>query len=276
MDNTIIKDLDYLKPIEIANGIHWVGFLDAKAGLHCNPYLIIDGDEAVIIDSGSRDEFSTVMLKILRSGVAPTSIKRLIYQHYDPDLCGNIPQFESIIDSKDLRIISHRENNVFIKYYSSKTRKLYIESMDYEYKFSSGRTLKFIRTPYSHSPGSFITYDCKTKTLFTSDIFGSYNSDWSLYSPLDEECHNCEPTVFCTLYNKKCRLQEIIKFHKLIMNSSKSLRYALDQIKKLDINLIAPQHGSLITTDSDYNTIIKHLYSLDNVGFDSFVNDVKI
>ena len=38
--------------------------------------------------------------------------------------------------------------------------------LDFEYTFGDGRTLKFIHTPYSHSPGSFITYDIKTKTLF--------------------------------------------------------------------------------------------------------------
>lgn len=49
------EDLDYLQPIQIADGIYWIGFYDDNAGLHCNPYLIVEGDEAVIIDGGSRD-----------------------------------------------------------------------------------------------------------------------------------------------------------------------------------------------------------------------------
>ena len=85
------EELDYLEPIEIAEGIYWVGFADNNSGLHCNPYLIVEGDEAVLMDGGSRGDFSTVMLKILRVGIDPKNINRLIYQHFDPDLCGNIP-----------------------------------------------------------------------------------------------------------------------------------------------------------------------------------------
>lgn len=92
------------EPVQIAEGIYWVGYADEHRGLHCNPYLIIEGDEAVLIDGGSRDDFSNVMLKILRTGLTPSQIKVLIYQHYDPDLCGSLPQFESIINNDALRI----------------------------------------------------------------------------------------------------------------------------------------------------------------------------
>jgi len=71
--------LNYDEPIEIAEGIYWVGFVDREANLHCNPYLIIEGDEAVLIDAGSRDDFSTVMMKVLKTGIDPNQICRLIY-----------------------------------------------------------------------------------------------------------------------------------------------------------------------------------------------------
>ena len=56
-----------------------------------------------MLDSGSRNDFSTVMLKTMRAGVAPNQICRLIYHHYDPDLCANIPHMEALIHSKDLK-----------------------------------------------------------------------------------------------------------------------------------------------------------------------------
>lgn len=37
-------NLQYANPIEIAEGVYWIGFADSKVGLYCNPYLIIDGD----------------------------------------------------------------------------------------------------------------------------------------------------------------------------------------------------------------------------------------
>ena len=52
--------------VEIAEGIYWVGFYDAQSGLHCNPYLIVDHDEALVIDGGSRPDFVTVMMKIMQ------------------------------------------------------------------------------------------------------------------------------------------------------------------------------------------------------------------
>ena len=85
--------IDYDNPVEIAAGIYWVGFFDPQTGLHCNPYLIVDNDEALVIDGGSRPDFATVMMKILQTGIAPDQIKALLYQHYDPDLFGSIPNF---------------------------------------------------------------------------------------------------------------------------------------------------------------------------------------
>jgi flavorubredoxin len=73
-----MKDLDYSRPIEIDAGVFWVGFNDIESGLHCNPFLIVDGDEAILIDGGSRLDFPQVMMKILKTGIAPKSIVGLI------------------------------------------------------------------------------------------------------------------------------------------------------------------------------------------------------
>lgn len=276
MNNKIdIIDLDYFEPIQIAEGVYWVGYLDDRAGLHCNPYLIVDGDEVVLIDGGARDAFSTVMLKILRLGIDPRQINRLIYHHFDPDLCGNLPHLEAIIPNPDLKIISHWENNVFINYYSPKTPKLCIEDIGYSYTFKSGRKLEFYRTPYAHCPGSFITYDNKTGTLFTSDIFGSYDKEWDLYKYLPKDCQDCSPEKACYKNDKECFLYGILQFHRMVMNSTDSLRYALDQIERLKPVLIAPQHGSLISDKKDMEIIINRLKEEKHIGFDYFIQEKK-
>ena len=264
------REQHYNNYVEIAEGIYWVGFADKSAGLHCNPYLIVDGDEAVLIDAGSRYDFSTVVLKIMRTGTDPKIIRRLIYQHYDPDLCGNIPHMEELIRNPDLRILSHRENNIFINYYSVHTRKDDIESMGFHYEFGNGRKLKFFRTPYSHSPGSFVTYDEKTKVLFSSDLFGSYDSHWDLYSNLTKRCLECSPQDVCPETNKDCELKGIFNFHRRIMTSEKALRYALEQMKKLDISMIAPQHGSVLYTPESIEVVFKRLAELDGIGIDGW------
>ncbi len=267
------QGLDYSEYIEIADGVYWVGFADEQIGLHCNPYLIVDGDEAVLLDSGSRDDFSTVMLKVIRTGVSPNMIRRLIYHHYDPDLCGNIPHMEAMINSKELKIISHYENNIFINYYSVRSPKQCIENLDFSFEFASGRRLLFIRTPYSHSPGSFVTYDTKTKVLFSSDLFGSYDYNWDLYTQIDENCKTCIPQETCPITKQSCQIVGMLNFHQRIMTSAKALRYALAEIGKLDISLIAPQHGSILNTPAAREASIRHLKSLTNVGIDYFLEE---
>ena len=264
--------LDYSDYVEIADGIYWVGFADKRAGLHCNPYLIAEDGEAVLIDSGGRDDFSTVMLKILRTGTNPRHIKRLIYQHQDPDLCCNLPHMEEMIGSYDLRILSHYENNIFINYYSTYSPKDCIEELGFVYAFKSGRRLEFIRTPYAHSPGSFVTYDTKTKTLFSSDIFGSYDVDWKLYTDITDQCENCNSVNVCPSNGKNCQITSVLNFHKRVMPTSKSLRHALNLIEKLDISLIAPQHGIIFHTPASIRVIIKRLKELENVGIDAICN----
>lgn len=267
----INKSMDYEHDsIEIADGIYWVGYADENRELHCNPYLIVEGGEAVLIDGGNRDDFSSVMLKILRAGVEPSNISRLIYQHYDPDLCGSLPQLEAIIDNKDLKIISHAENNVFIHYYSARTKKLDYRTLGGHFDFATGRRLEFYGTPYCHLPGSFITFDAKTGTLFTSDLFGSFDYKWDLFLELDESCRSTSGRNLASLLDKAeyCHLKGIVRFQETIMTSSKALAYALDVIEGLGARIIAPQHGSIIRGEENIGAVIRLLRSVDHIGID--------
>jgi flavorubredoxin len=270
------QELNYNAHVEIAPGIFWVGFWDEGAGLHCNPYLIVDGDEAVLIDSGSRTHFSTVMVKVMRTGTSPQQIKRLIYHHADPDLCGNIPHVEELIGPGELEIISHKESNLFINYYSVTSPMRCIEDMNYEFCFSSGRKLKFIRTPFAHTNGCFITYDTQSKVLFSSDIFGSYDHNWDLYSSITDICSDC--VMFrecmngqCQGEEKYCQMMGIINFHRRTMPCKVALNYALDRIEELDISLIAPQHGSILATPESQQAVITQLRRIESLGINYFL-----
>lgn len=266
-------NLNYERPIKIADEIYWIGFYDKVSGLHCNPYLIIDGDEAVVIDSGSRPDFPTVMMKIMETGISPSSIKALIYQHYDPDLCGSIPNFEDIINNKDLLIISDKENIPFINHYFVSSPIISINKTDFSYSFNSGRKLQFIKTPYSHSAGSFVTFDEKTSVLFSSDLFGSYSVEWDLFLELGPECKDCEDYQKCPEGKSYCPLPDILKFHQRIMTSEKALKYAIDKIVKIPFKIIAPQHGSVIVELEDIKLVCDRLTSLKGVGIDGILGE---
>ncbi len=258
----------YEEPVELNKGIYWIGYYDSHDGLHCNPYLIVEGDEVVVIDSGSRTDFTTVMMKIIQTGIKPSNISALIYQHYDPDLCSSIPHFEALIDRNDLKIISHTENNIFIKYYGVVSRRINIEQINYEYRFKTGRKLKFIPLPYLHSPGSFATYDEETGTLFSSDLFGYYGSGFELIVRVKDQCHMCDDLDRC---GRSCILKSLYDFHRRIMPCREALKYGINALRKYEISTLAPQHGSILNKKEDIDFVMDKIYNLDNVGIERYL-----
>lgn len=264
------QELLYDRPIKIAEGIFWVGFFDQESNLHCNPYLITAGKEAVLIDGGSRPDFAVVMTKILQTGLDPKAISHLIYQHYDPDLCGSIPHFIDACENPDLAVLSHPANNVFIRYYTGPEHHHHIASIKKnENVLTLGeRRLRFIETPYCHSTGSFVTYDEQSKTLFTSDLFGSFSKKWDLCLDLTDDCFDCSTFSNCPQGRSYCAMADILAFHRYLMPNGKALANAMRSIKSLDIALIAPQHGSIVANPPHIYRLIERLETLDDVGID--------
>ncbi|ARJ66841.1 hypothetical protein WV31_14750 [Magnetospirillum sp. ME-1] len=269
-------NIDYDRPVKLADSVYWVGFADTEGRLQCNPYLIVDGDEAVLIDGGSRPDFSTVMRKVLQTGVTPRQISHLIYQHYDPDLCGSIPNLESIIGSPDLRIVSHAENNPFIRHYAPCSPLLCIDRMERRLTLRSGRTLRFFRTPYAHSAGSFITYDEATGILFTSDLFGSAGAFnyWKLFAEMEQCCQGCQinkpamPDEPCEVTEAPCPWSGMHHFHRRIMPGNAQLRHAMTVVESVGARMVAPQHGSILHRTADIKAAIDALKAMDDIGID--------
>lgn len=271
----MFDDKKMFEPVEIGKGVFWTGFYDKSADLHCNPYLIVEEDEAVLIDGGSRPDFPGVMMKIMKTGIIPKNIKALIYQHYDPDLCGSLPHFESIIDSSELKIFTNKENIRFINHYGGSVPFEILENTGHKYRFKSGRVLEFFNTPYAHTQGSFITFDHETKILFTSDIFGSCSNNWQLFLKLEQKCFDCNLEEKCPIENNICHLKDICDFHKGLMPSERVLKYAMEVIAGIPFEKIAPQHGSIIEDFESIVCIVKHLKELKDVGVDSFLKGVS-
>jgi flavorubredoxin len=271
MNKTDSQNL-YDGPVEVAEYIYWTGFHEGGSNFHCNPYLIVAGEEAVLIDAGSRPDFPVVMMKILQTGISPEQITTLIYQHSDPDLCGSMPNMIDICNNPKLTVLSENNNNMFISFYIEKERLSLLRSIDdYGFEFTfGGRVLQFYKTPYAHTAGSFVTYDIKTKTLFSSDLFGSLSRRWGLYIELEEECYTCDDYEHCVKNKDYCPIPDILEFHKQVMPSERALRYAMDVIRDLDIEMIAPQHGSIFKNKKDIAFIIDKLADLKGVGIDAF------
>ena len=102
--------------MELKKGIYWVGADLQYEGLQCNPYLIIDGDEAALIDPGSVLDFEYVF-KNVTDLIPLEKLKYVILHHEDPDLCSSVPLFEA--KGADFRIITHWMTHLLSNYYVS-------------------------------------------------------------------------------------------------------------------------------------------------------------
>ncbi len=236
-----MPDIDYDQAVEIAEGVYWVGYYDENAELYCNPYLIVDDGEGIVIDPGCIPHFPIVARKIV-SLIQPNKISHIVLSHQDPDICSSLPVMERIIANDNLELIAHRKAAVFIQFSGSKAPFLYPEDNDYHHILKSGRELKFIFTPYSHAPGSIMTYDTQTKILFTGDVFGGTSEEWTLFAGENYE-------------------RNVIDFSQVYFPSGDVLRKNLAKIETLDISMIAPQHGSIISRDEAprYIELLKNL-----------------
>ncbi len=217
--------MNFNEAIKIADRIYWVGMYLENDPFQCHPYLIENGDASVLVDPGSMLEFDAVVKKI--NHISDMSkIKYIILHHQDPDLAASVPAMEKLIDREDLRIITHSRMVPLIKHYL--IRSDYYEIDRYAHRLQEdGLDLQFVTTPYCHSPGAFVTYALPTKTLFSGDIFGGIGESWDFYASDD--------------YFERAR-----QFHAEYMPSRDIFNYALKKIEVLDMEIIAPQHGSII------------------------------
>ena len=227
-----MKEINYEDAIAITRDIYWVGFCDKHTKLHCNPYLIVDDDESILIDPGSIPDFPQIMRKVI-DVTNPSHIKYVIAHHQDPDVCGNLPVTEDIIARDDLSIIANRDTVRLIRHMGLKSKFYQPDDYNDALILSGGRRLEFMDTPYLHSPGALVTYDTKTKTLFSSDIFGGVSKEWSLFPDSDGF------------------LEGMKAFHQIYMPTNEILRTTLEKIEaRWEIDRILPQHGCVLEGDN--------------------------
>lgn len=236
------------KNVQIAEGIYWVGIKDEIKGLQCNPYLLIDNDEAVLFDPGSVLDFKYIYENI-KSIIPIEKIKYVVLHHQDPDFCSSVPLFEN--EGAKFIIVTHWRTQTIARYYGIKSEYYLVDENNYTLKLRSGREILFVPTPYLHFPGAIASYDKTSKTLFSSDLFGAISDDSDLYAGEDY-------------------IEKMKTFHEHYMPSNDILRPVMEMFLMMDILVIAPQHGSIITKD-----IQKHIKILRDLECGTLLNPVR-
>lgn len=219
-----VGDLSHVK--DLGDGIYWIG-ADHDDGFRCNPYMIVDADEAVVIDPGGLLFADDVIARI--ESVLPLSqVRFIIAHHQDPDVCSAVNAFAGRVHP-DCQIVCHSRMSVLIQHFGSGFGFYEVDKQNWQLEFGRGRRLSFAHTPYLHSPGAIVSYDARSKTAFTSDIFGAVTQNWQLEADAQS-------------------FAGVGAFHIEYMPSVDILNNGLDAIEGLGaITRLAPQHGSIVS-----------------------------
>ena len=221
---------------KIAEGVYWVGARDWNRrmfdaliplpnGTTYNAYLIIGSNKKALIDTVNPGFEKELEDKIAQT-VNPTDIDYVIMNHAEPDHAGSIPHIMAL--STKAKLVTTAKGAKMAQIFYKVPEERIIVVHDGETFDLGDKTLQFIEAPMLHWPETMFTYIKENKILFSCDFFGSHVAK-GLY---DDEIE--ELLVFAQRY-----------YGEILMPFNVMGRKALEKIKDLPIDVIAPSHGPI-------------------------------
>ena len=159
--------------MKIAEGIHKVD------GVNCNVYLVEDGKELILIDTGLPRSANKIVKYIRSIGRKPTDISTIVLTHFHIDHVGSVKNLKKISNAKvtvgefDADIVAGKKaapkpKNLMFRALSSVIKTSPIEpELLLKDNDKVGR-LSVIYTP-GHSEGSISLFDAERKVMFVGD-----------------------------------------------------------------------------------------------------------
>jgi flavorubredoxin len=228
-----------MKPIEIKEGIHWIGALDpdlrlfdilfvTEKGTTYNSYLV-RGEKTAVVDTSKGRCFDEFFANVT-SLVAPEDVDYVICNHMEPDHSGALAAF--LKEAKKAQVVVSRTGEHYVRSILNKDVEP-LKMGDGDVLDLGGKTLQFISAPFLHWPDTMFTYAVEDKVLFPCDVFGS---------------HYCDERMFDDLVGDFSAQFEY--YYRGIMGPFKDrVLQAIDKIRDLEIEVIAPSHGPLLRSD---------------------------
>jgi len=232
------------QPVMIKDGVYWIGALDpglvvfdivipTKHGTTYNAYLV-RGEKIAVIETVKSYCVDGFISKI-RSLVRPEDIDYIIINHTEPDHSGGL-----------IRLMELAPNAIPVFSRGARTFVKNILHKEFDYKEVKagdsidlgGKVLKFIQAPFLHWPDTMFTYLETDKILFPCDAFGS---------------HYCSDKRFNDELGSKEDAFTAYEFYydTILRPFKKHVLDALENIKDIDIDIIAPSHGPILREDLD-------------------------
>ena len=232
----------------ITNDIKYIGVNDHQVdlfegqyivpnGMAYNSYAILD-EKVAIMDTVDRN-FTHEWLDNIERTLAGRKPDYLIVQHMEPDHSANIDNFLKLYP-KAIVVASAKAfammQNFFGKDYAD--RRVVVGEGD---TLSLGKhTLTFVTAPMVHWPEVIVTYDSYDKVLFSADGFGKFGA-------LDvEEEWACEARRY---------------YIGIVGKYGAQVQALLKKAAGLDIQIIAPLHGPVLTENLGYYMNLYDIWS---------------
>lgn len=228
-----------MQTLEVKKGIHWVGVLNAplrvfdvvfetRFGTTYNSYLIL-AEKPTLIDC-VHEKFTTEYLDKLRSLINLKDICYIVVNHTEMDHSGALGHL--LKEATNAQILSTRTASLFLKNILHRDFKEKIVE-DGEVVNLGNKKLKFIHAPYWHWPDTMFTYLEEDRILFPCDGFATHFCDERMF---DDRVDNFT--------------EDFRHYYEHIMGPyRKKVLEAIEKLKNLDVQLIAPSHGPILRTD---------------------------
>ncbi len=234
--------------MEITNDIKYVGVNDHDVDLFEGQYVVENGmaynsyvilDEKIAVMDTVDQHFTHEWLDNIQNVLGSRRPDYLIIQHMEPDHAANIANFMNVYT--DTIIVSSAKAFVMMKQFFGtdfEDRQIVIKEGD---TLTLGKhTLAFVAAPMVHWPEVMVTYDTCDKVLFSADGFGKFGA-------LDvEEDWACEA--------RRYYIGIVGKYGKQVQN-------LLKKAATLDIQIICPLHGPILTENLGYYLNLYNIWS---------------
>ena len=232
----------------ITNDIKYIGVNDHQVdlfegqyvvpnGIAYNSYVILDEKIAVMdtVDKNFTHEWLENLQKVLE-GRKPDY---LVVQHMEPDHSANIDKFLKLYP--DAVVVASAKAFAMMKNFFGTDyadRRIVVGEGD---TLSLGKhTLTFVTAPMVHWPEVIVTYDSYDKVLFSADGFGKFGA-------LDvEEDWACEARRY---------------YIGIVGKYGPQVQALLKKAAGLDIQIIAPLHGPVLTENLGYYINLYDIWS---------------
>lgn len=226
-----------MKVTEIASSQHtrWLMFgRDAEKPekvIDTNQYMVISHKRAILLDPGGIELFAPMLASVLHH--APVDeITDLFASHQDPDIISSLGLWDKALPKGVLHAPWLWEG--FIRHFGMDNIR-YRPLPDEGGIIDIGSAkLQAVPAHYLHSSGNFHIYDAAAKVLMSGDVGAALESvDAPLYVD-DFETH----------------IPKMEGFHKRWMPSNRAKNDWVARVRKLDIEIMAPQHGRIFKGDN--------------------------